>query len=53
MSPVFSKVLFVSLFLGFLAGCAQYDSKRGVLELFNNPPEEEKENEDKEDNIAA
>jgi outer membrane protein assembly factor BamE (lipoprotein component of BamABCDE complex) len=22
--------LFVSLFLGFLAGCAQYDSKRGV-----------------------
>ncbi|MEH6571492.1 MAG: outer membrane protein assembly factor BamE [Halioglobus sp.] len=30
MSPVFSKVLLTTLFLGFLAGCAQYDSQRGV-----------------------
>ncbi len=30
MSRVLSKILFVTLLLGFFAGCAQYDSKRGV-----------------------
>lgn len=30
MSPVLSKVLFPTLILFFLAGCAEYESKRGV-----------------------
>jgi outer membrane protein assembly factor BamE (lipoprotein component of BamABCDE complex) len=30
MPRVLSKIVFVTLLLGFLAGCAQYDSKRGV-----------------------
>ena len=30
MSSVFTKILLATLLLGFLAGCAQYDSKRGV-----------------------